>query len=78
MSRDVARNRNQNVLFGYTRALSDAFSKEPTAKETATTAGYEQLPEVHEEQILCYQIRPLLFMLRAIGCFPVQISKSGQ
>jgi hypothetical protein len=78
MHRDFAFNRNRNFGFRDIRALFNTFSKESEAKKTTLKMEYNELPKKYEEELLCYQLKPLLLMLRVIGCFPVEISKSGK
>jgi hypothetical protein len=78
MYRDFAFDRNGNFGSGDIHSLSETFDKESGAKETTLNTGCDELPKEYEEELLSYQLKPLLLTLRAIGCCPVETSKSGQ
>jgi hypothetical protein len=77
MYRDFAFNRSRNAPIGEIRTVSNTFSKEARAKQTNLNVGYDEIPKKYEGELLHYQLKPLMLMLRVLGCFPVQISKSG-
>jgi hypothetical protein len=78
MYRDFAFDRNRKFGPGDIIQLSETFGKESGAKETALNTGRDELPKEYKDELLSYQLRPLVLTLRAIGCSPVEISKSGQ
>jgi hypothetical protein len=42
-----------------------------------TRTVHEKVSEKHEEEAFHNQLKPLLIMLRAFGCFPVDFPKTG-
>jgi hypothetical protein len=42
-----------------------------------TRAAYDKVSEKHDEEAFHNQLKPLLIMLRALGCFPVDFPSSG-
>lgn len=75
--RDFAFNRNRNVPLGDVRRVSDIFSTEPGDKQTSLNMGYDELRKKSDEELLHSQLKPLILMLQLLGCFPVEMSKSG-
>jgi hypothetical protein len=77
MYRDFAFKRNRSVPFGDIHTVSNKFSKESGETQTTLRMGYDELRKKYEEELLHNQLKPLLLMLRVLGSFPVEMSKSG-
>jgi hypothetical protein len=78
--KDYAFSRNRNTPFGDIRVVSDAncaFDKEASVKELSRNLSYDEPPDKYDKEILHCQLKPLILMLRVLGSFPVEISKSG-
>ncbi|PNF23784.1 hypothetical protein B7P43_G16805 [Cryptotermes secundus] len=75
--RDYFFNRNRNVPLGDVQRVSDIFSTEPGDKQTTLNMGYDELRKKSDEKLLHSQLKPLILMLQLLGCFPVEMSKSG-
>jgi hypothetical protein len=77
MCRDFAFNRNRILPFGEIHSVSDTFTEESGDKQTTLNVGYDELRKKFDEELLHNQVKPLILMLRVLGCFPVEMSKSG-
>jgi hypothetical protein len=75
--RDFAFNRSRNASFRDIHTISNIFNKKARAKQTNLSVEHGETPKKYEEELLHYQLKPLILMLRVLGCFPVEISKSG-
>jgi hypothetical protein len=42
-----------------------------------TQTAYDKISEKHEKEVFHNQLKPLLIMLRLLGCFPVDFPTSG-
>lgn len=76
----IAFSRNRNVPFGEILEISDtncAFDKEADVKKLNRRTSYDGPPDKYDNVFLHYQLKPVLLMLRALGSFPVDITKSG-
>jgi hypothetical protein len=80
MYKDFAFSRNRKVSSGDIRVVSDtncAPDKETKAREVIRNISYDETPDKYEKESLHYQLKPLMLMLRVLGSFPVEMSKSG-
>lgn len=75
--RDFAFNRNRNVPLGDVHTVSDIFSTETGEKQTTLNMGYDELRKKSDKRLLHNQLKPLILTLQLLGCFPVEMSKSG-
>lgn len=80
MHKDFAFTQNRNVRFGDIRVVSDSNfepDKEVSVEELTRNISYDGPADEYDEENFHYQLKPLMLMLRVLGIFPVEISKSG-
>jgi len=80
MHQDFALHWNKQVPFGRIHVVSDTIlapGKESKIEELKESTKYGDLLDKYDKQLFHQQLKPLILVLRLLGSFPFERSRSG-